>query len=86
MLQRGLADDHLKAIHVRLAIIQSVLHTYIASSQVISSIKVMYVENLNATKVTRVRIVNLFQLNGMEIQCFSSGISPIPFCGTGFAV
>ena len=88
MLQFGLADDHFKAIHVLLAMIQSALHTraYTASSKLISCIKRMFVENLNTSKVMRVGMVNSFQLNGMENQGFPSAKSPAPFRGTGPAV
>ena len=47
MPQLGLADNHYKAIHVRLAMIQSVLCAYNVSSQLISSVKGMFVESLN---------------------------------------
>ena len=86
MLQLGLADDHFKAIHVQLAMIQSTLCACNASSQLISSVKRMFVESPGARKVTRVRIVNLFQLNGMETQDFPSAKLPTPFRGTGPAV
>ena len=86
MLQLGLADDHFKAIHVQLAMIQSTLHAYNASSQLISSVKRMFVESPNARKVTQVGMVNSFQFNGMETQGFPSANSPAPFRGTGPAV
>ena len=69
-----------------LAMIQSMLRAYNASSQLISSIKRMFVESPNATKVTRVGMVNLFQFNGMETQGFPSANSPALFRGTGPAV
>ena len=83
MLQLGLADNNFKAIHVRLAMIQSVLRAYNASSQLISSIKGTFIESPNARKVMRVGMVNSFQLNDMETQGFPSAKSPAPFCGTG---
>ena len=83
MLQLGLADDHFKTIHVQLTMIQSALHAYNASSQLISSVKGTFVEGLNARKAKRVEMVNSFQLNGMEIQVFPSANSPAPFHGTG---
>ena len=43
MLQFGLANDHFKAIHVQLAIIQSTLCAYNASSQLISSVNLSYI-------------------------------------------
>ena len=86
MLQLGLADDHFKAIHVQLAMIQSTLRAYNASSQLISSVKCTFVENPNARKVTRVGMVNSFQFNGMEIQGIPSANSPVPFHGTGLAI
>ena len=45
MLQLGLADDHFKAIHVQLAMMQSMLCAYNASSQLISSIKHRFIES-----------------------------------------
>ena len=64
MLQRGLADDCCKAKHVRLAMMQNALYAYNASSQLVSSIKGMFVGSPNARKVTQVSLVNKFQLNG----------------------
>ena len=71
---------------MRLAMIQSTLLAYNASSQLISSVKHMFVESPNATKVTQVRMVNSFQLNGMETQGFPSAKSPASFRDTGPAV
>ena len=85
-LQLGLADDHFKAIHVQLAMIQSMLCACNASSQLISSVKGTFVESPNARKVTRVRIVNSFQLNGMETQDLPLAKSPTLFRGTGAAL
>ena len=62
--------------------IQSILHAYNASSQLISSVKRTFVETPNARKVTRVAMVNSFQFNGMETQSFP----PAPFRHTGPAV
>ena len=86
MLQFGLADDHFKAIHMRLAMIQSALRAYNVSSQLISSVKHTFVDSPNARKVTRVGMVNSLQFNGMETQGFPSVNSPAPFRGTGPAV
>ena len=69
MLQLGL-DDHCKAIHVQLAMMQSTLHSYNASSQLVDSVKSTFVESPNIRKVMQVGMVNPFQLNGMEIQGF----------------
>ena len=66
MHQLGLADDRCKAIHVRLAMMQGALRAYKASSQLVSSAKGMFVEIPNARLVTRISMVNPFQLNGME--------------------
>ena len=73
----GLADNHCKAIHMQLAMIQNTLH-----SQLISSIKGTFIESPNARKVTQAGIVNPFKLNSMEIQGLSSAKLPAVFCGT----
>ena len=86
MHQLGLADDCCKAIHVRLAMIQSALRAYNASSQLVSSAKSTFVEILNTKLVTRVGMVNLFQLNSMETQGFPSAKPPAQFRSTGQAV
>ena len=70
MLQLGLMDDHCKAILMRLAMIQSGLRGHNTSSQLISSIKGTFVESPNTRKVTRVGMVNLFWLNGIEPRAF----------------
>ena len=82
----GLADDHCKAIHVRLAMMQSMLRAYNAISQLVSSTKGTFVEIPNARLVTQVGMVNLFQLNGMETQGFPSAKPPALFRSTGPAV
>ena len=82
MLQLGIVDECCKATHVRLAMMQSTFCAYNASSQLISSVKGMFVESLNVEKVMRVGIVNPFRLNGMETQGFPSAKLPAPFCGT----
>ena len=64
MLQRGLAYNCCKAKHARLAMMQSTLYAYNASSQLVSSIKGMFVGSPNARKVMQVSMVNQFQLNG----------------------
>ena len=66
--------------------IQSTLREYNASSQLISSVKRMFVESPNARKVMRVWMVNSFQFNGMETQGFPSANSPASFRGTRPAV
>ena len=76
MHQLGLADDRCKAIHVRLAMMQSLLHAYNVSSQLVSSIKGTFVEILNARLVTQVGMVNPFQLNSMETQGFPLAKTP----------
>ena len=86
MLQRGLTDNHCKATHVQLAMIQSALHAYNACSQLISIIKGTFVESPNTRKVMQVRMINPFQLNSIEIQGFTSAKSPAPFRGTGTVV
>ena len=68
------------------AMIQSMLRTYNASSQLISSVKRTFVESPNARKVMRVGMVNSFQLNSMETQGLPSANSPTPFHGKGPAV
>ena len=83
MLQFGLADDHFKAIHMRLAMIQSALCAYNANSQLISSVKHMFVDSPNTRKVTQVVMINSLKFNGMETQGFPSVNSPAPFRGTG---
>ena len=83
MHQLGLADDRCKAIHVKLAMMQSVLCAYNASSQLVSSAKGTFVENPNARLVTQVGMVNLFRLNGMETQGFPLAKPPTQFRGTG---
>ena len=75
------ADDCCKAIHVRLAMMQSVLCAYNASSQLVS-IKGTFVESPNARKVAWVSMVNPFWLNGMETQGFQSAKPPTPLCST----
>ena len=72
MLQLGLAYDHYKAIPIGLAIIQSILYAYNASSQLIGSIKRMFVWSLNTTKFMRFGMVNPFRLNSIEIHGFLS--------------
>ena len=52
MHQLGLVDDHCKAIHVQLAMMQSMLRAYNASSQLLSSAKDAFVEIPNARLVT----------------------------------
>ena len=52
MHQFGLADDHCKAIHIQLAMMQSALNAYNASSQLVISTKGMFVEIPNARLVT----------------------------------
>ena len=66
--------------------IQSALRTYNASSQLVSSTKGMFVEIPNARLVTRVGMVNPFQINGMETRAFPSAKLPALFRGTGPAV
>ena len=83
MYQLCLADDHCKAIQVRLVMMQSALR---ASSQLVSSAKGTFVEILNARLVMRVGMVNPFQLNGMETQGFPSAKPPALFRGIGPAV
>ena len=83
MHQLGLADDYCKTIHVRLAMMQSVLRAYNARSQLVSSTKGTFVEIPNTRLVTGVGMVNLFQLNGMETQDFPSAKLPALLCGTG---
>ena len=60
MLQLALVHNHFKAIHMRLAMIQRTLRAYNASSQLIISVKRMFVENPNARRVMRVGMVNSF--------------------------
>ena len=60
MLQLGLADDHFKAIQLQLAMIQSALRAYNVSSQLISSVKDMFVESPNARKVMLVGMINSY--------------------------
>ena len=72
IFQFGLEDDHCKAIHVQLAMMLSMLHSYNASSQLVDSVKSTFVESPNAREVMQVRMVNPFQLNDMEIQGFPS--------------
>ena len=86
MHQLELADNRCKAIHVRIAMMQSVLRAYNASSQLVSSTKGTFVEILNARLVTLVGMVNPFRINGMETQGFSSAKSPALFCGPEPAV
>ena len=76
MLQLGLADDCNKAVHVQLAMMQSALCAYDTGSQLVISIKGTFVECANARKVMQVGNVNLFQLNGKEIQGFPSAKPP----------
>ena len=45
MHQLGLADDRCKVMHVRLAMMQSALHVYNASSQLVSSAKGTFVDS-----------------------------------------
>ena len=54
----------LEAIHMQLAMMQIALHAYNASSQLVRSIKSTFVEDPNARKVKRVRMVNLYWING----------------------
>ena len=87
MLQLGLyAEDCCKAIHVQLAMMQSMLHAYNASNQMVISIKSMFVESLNARKVMQVGMVNPFPFNSTETQGFPSVKPPTPFCGTRPAI
>ena len=79
----NLADDHCKAIHIRLAMMPSMLCAYNASSQLVSSAKGTFVEIPNARLVTQVGMVNPFQLNGMETQGFPSAKPPALFHGIG---
>ena len=60
MHQLGLADNHCKAIHVGLAMMQTVLRAYNASSQLASSAKGMFVEIPNTGLVMRVSMVYPF--------------------------
>ena len=86
MLQLGLSDDCFKATHVQLAMMQTALRAYNASSQLVINMKGMFVESPNIWKIMQVSMVNPFQLNDMETQGFPSAKPPAPFRSTGPAV
>ena len=71
---------------MQLAMMQSMLCAYNVSSQLVIGIKGTFVESPNTRKVTRVDMVNPFQLNGIKTQGFSSVKPPTPFRDTGSAV
>ena len=52
ILQLGLENGCCKTIQVQLAMMQSMFHAQNASSQLVISVKGVFVESLNATKVT----------------------------------
>ena len=54
----GLADECCEPIHVQLAIMQSMLHTYNVSSQLVNCIKDTFIESPNARNIMQVSIVN----------------------------
>ena len=66
LLGLALADNFCEAIHMRLAMMQTALRAYNASSQLVSSAKSTFVENPKARKVKRVGMVNLYRINGIE--------------------
>ena len=47
MFQLGLADNCFEAVYVQLAMMQSVFHAYTASSQLVISIKYMFIVSPN---------------------------------------
>ena len=79
----GLVDNHCKAIHVRLAMMQSVLHAYNASGQLVSSAKGTFVEIPKTRLVMQVGMVNPLRLNVMETLGFPSAKPSAQFRGTG---
>ena len=58
---------------------QSMLHVYSVSSQLVSSIKDTFVESPNANNVTQIGMINSFWLNGKEIQGFPSAKPSVSF-------
>ena len=79
MLKLDLVDKCCETIHILLAMMQSMLCAYNSSSQLVSSIKGTFIESPNARKVMQVSMVNLFWLNSMETQGFSSAKPLAPF-------
>ena len=65
---------------------QSAVHAYNASSQLVRSTKGTFVEILKARLVMRVGMVNPFRLNGLETQGFPSAKPPALFRGMEPAV
>ena len=58
---------------------QSALHAYNENSKLVSNVKGMFIESLNAGKVTQVSMVNPFRLNGIETQGFPLAKPLAPF-------
>ena len=56
---------------MRLAMMQTALRAYNASSRLISSAKSTFIENPKARKVKRVGMINLYRINGIETQGLS---------------
>ena len=61
------------------------MHIMQIANFIVSSVKDMFIESLNARKVMRVSMVNPFQLNGMEPKAFYY-LNNLQHSGTGSTV